>query len=251
MLAAAGNYSDTGNVGEGGITVRPFPSTICITYALTGVRSAARRPDPPTAGGTGHWRGRGAGCRQCSAWGVAGVARAWRGHGAGMPCSPRLLPLVTNRGTGKTWILYTTARSTFQKGDVRFNPRAWASFPPTGRQECTCGVPKTVVGKLDQPPHPPAPSARRCAPGGGGGRRRTRGARALDVVRNPLPQKRCSLCQPATPARRPPAHHLPAAAPRPSPLLTRGPREPSGPCHHGLKSLWRGAEDSFLWRCLC
>eukprot|EP00661_Eupelagonemidae_sp_cell13_P023878 gene23878-biopygen17869 len=43
-------------------------------------------------GGTGHWRGRGAGMARawrgliCIFW--LGVARAWRGRGADMSCSP-------------------------------------------------------------------------------------------------------------------------------------------------------------------
>eukprot|EP00661_Eupelagonemidae_sp_cell13_P011550 gene11550-biopygen19894 len=42
-------------------------------------------------GGTGRWRGRGAGYRLRLGMSGAGVARAWRGRGAGISCSPRTL----------------------------------------------------------------------------------------------------------------------------------------------------------------
>eukprot|EP00661_Eupelagonemidae_sp_cell13_P015629 gene15629-biopygen21726 len=58
-----------------------------------GVAPHPHRLAPP--GGTGQWRGRGAGMARewrglqaILAWGGAGVARTWRGRGAGISCSP-------------------------------------------------------------------------------------------------------------------------------------------------------------------
>eukprot|EP00661_Eupelagonemidae_sp_cell13_P022642 gene22642-biopygen13294 len=43
---------------------------------------------PARPGGTGRWRGHGAGVARAIGYDLAWVARAWRGHGAGISCSP-------------------------------------------------------------------------------------------------------------------------------------------------------------------
>eukprot|EP00661_Eupelagonemidae_sp_cell13_P007317 gene7317-biopygen4544 len=54
------------------------------------LRSSAVTPlRSSRAGGTGHWRGHGAGVARTVSHFWLGVARAWRRRGAGLSCSPR------------------------------------------------------------------------------------------------------------------------------------------------------------------
>eukprot|EP00661_Eupelagonemidae_sp_cell13_P010970 gene10970-biopygen1802 len=61
--------------------------------ARTHCRFSHRRPRTAGGpGGTGQWRGHGAGVARAVSHFWLGVARAWRGRGAGMSCSPRSVP---------------------------------------------------------------------------------------------------------------------------------------------------------------
>eukprot|EP00661_Eupelagonemidae_sp_cell13_P019394 gene19394-biopygen16044 len=90
------------------------------------------------------------------------------------------------------------------------NPRAWTPFPPTGRQDWGKVSSQTVVGKLDQPPVPSAPSARPGRAAGGGGR----AARGADLRAGRRPGKARKSPPPPPP---PPPTRAAQRLPRPPP----------------------------------
>eukprot|EP00661_Eupelagonemidae_sp_cell13_P015433 gene15433-biopygen15732 len=66
---------------------------------------------------------------------------------------------IGRKKTAGMRLSYVIPRPRGQNPDCLLHPRAWASFPPTGRQDLRKGCPDTAVEKLDQPPLPSAPSA--------------------------------------------------------------------------------------------
>eukprot|EP00661_Eupelagonemidae_sp_cell13_P013304 gene13304-biopygen23036 len=106
-------------------------------------------------------------------------------------------------------ILYVTPRPKCRICDSLFYTAPPPPFPPNGRQEGRRRCPKTVVGKLDQPPVQSSPSARPGRAAGGGGR----AARGADLRAGMRPGK--SRKFPTPPPRRAPRHpsaHPPARA---------------------------------------
>eukprot|EP00661_Eupelagonemidae_sp_cell13_P008051 gene8051-biopygen21115 len=84
-------------------------------------------PAPPP-GGTGQWRGRGAGMARATGIFWLGVARAWRRHGAGISCSPR------------------------PKKMLQPAPAGGLSRPQTKGKTCGRDVGSRIAGSLPKPP---------------------------------------------------------------------------------------------------